>query len=698
MTARSLLLSLALASVLGGCIKSNHSSSVQALFDPAGGVVPVPSDILFLTSADGTLDAPVADPADVTDLGVQLNALDGWSTAASFTVSFEAGVAASSAVPGKSVRMFIVEPDTRLVARGGGVSRILSEVDADDFEVTAAAEDSSGATLRILPTVPLQPATSYMVIITNAVVDAKGRATSASDFFFGAIHTSHIATDIFTIAAQSMVEAAQVFGVKRSTIIFANTFTTQSIGATLAALYEVSMGGEQAVIDGLVAGGLLDTSAGTSTQISASTVAVDGGPFPTVGGLASVYTGGLTVPYYLAPASNSSATAPVIDFAPNLSWWRARFPFALASGTDSDRNLSAMNTLPQVMGVEEIPMLVSIPVSSPPASGKWPVVIFQHGITADRSNLFGIADALAAAGFAAVAIDLPLHGLDSSSPFFTGYLDGGRRERTFGMDVWDNATGAIGPDGTADGSGSSFINLGLPLVSRDNIRQAVSDLFHLTDSLADIDVDGDLVADLDPDQVYFVGHSLGGIIGTIYLRYAEQVRAASLGMPGGAIPKLLEGSAAFGPVVTAGLMGAGLTPGTADWESFFTVAQALIDTADPINHAGAGLNTVRPTHLIEVVGSTTSLPDLVVPNSVAGAPLAGTDPLIAALGLDLITATTTSAGGVRVAVRFSAGGHSSLLEPFTDALAFTEMQSQVAIFLASDGTAVIITDDSVIAD
>ncbi|MBC8404753.1 MAG: hypothetical protein H8E15_05980, partial [Planctomycetes bacterium] len=50
------------------------------------------------------------------------------------------------------------------------------------------------------------------------------------------------------------------------------------------------------------------------------------------------------------------------------------------------------------------------------------------------------------------------------------------------------------------------------------------------------------------------------------------------------------------------------------------------------------------------------------------------------------------------AVRFSAGGHSSLLEPFTDALAFTEMQSQVAVFLASDGTAVVITDDSVIAN
>src|SRR3546814_5166859 len=45
-----------------------------------------------------------------------------------------------------------------------------------------------------------------------------------------------------------------------------------------------------------------------------------------------------------------------------------------------------------------------------PADG-WPVVIFQHGITGNRTQMIAIAPALAAAGFATVAIDLPLHGL-----------------------------------------------------------------------------------------------------------------------------------------------------------------------------------------------------------------------------------------------------------------------------------------------
>jgi pimeloyl-ACP methyl ester carboxylesterase len=696
MKSRSLLLSFALAAVLSGC-KGSHTASVQLLFDPSAGVVPVPSDILFLTSADGTLDAPVDDPADITDLAVQLNALDGWSTSASFTLSFESGVDAATAVAGESVRLFVVESDTSRVRRGGGVTEVLSEVDGDDFDIVAASEDTTGATLRVLPTKPLMPATSYMVIVTNGVKDSGGVSTSGSDFFIGATSTTFQTADIFTIAAKSMVQAAQVWGVNRSSIIFANTFTTQSVGASLSALYDISLGDEQDVIDGLVAGGMLDTSAGTTPQTSAATVTIDGGPIPSTGGLASMYVGGLTVPYFLTAASNTTSTGASYDARPNLEWWRARYPYALTSGTDSDRNLSAMNPLPEARSVEEIPILISVPVGHT-FSSTLPVVIFQHGITADRSNLFGIADALAAAGFAAVAIDLPLHGVDSTSPLFTGYLDGGRRERTFGMDLWNNTTGEVGPDGTIDGSGASFVNLGLPLVSRDNVRQAVSDLFQLSNALGDIDINGDSTADLDADQVYFLGHSLGGIIGTVYLSYAEQVRAASLGMPGGAIPKLLEGSASFGPVVTAGLMSAGLTPGTSDWESFFSVAQALFDTADPINYGSMGLNPDRPTHLIEVVGSDTSFPDLVVPNNVDGAPLAGTDPLVDVLDLDQVSVTTASTAGVRAVVRFTAGGHSSLLEPFTHAAAWAEMQTQVAAFFASDGTAVVITDDSVIED
>jgi pimeloyl-ACP methyl ester carboxylesterase len=46
-----------------------------------------------------------------------------------------------------------------------------------------------------------------------------------------------------------------------------------------------------------------------------------------------------------------------------------------------------------------------------PASG-WPLVIFQHGITRNRSDMFAIAATLAGQGFAVVAVDPPPHGLN----------------------------------------------------------------------------------------------------------------------------------------------------------------------------------------------------------------------------------------------------------------------------------------------
>jgi alpha-beta hydrolase superfamily lysophospholipase len=49
-------------------------------------------------------------------------------------------------------------------------------------------------------------------------------------------------------------------------------------------------------------------------------------------------------------------------------------------------------------------------------------VIFQHGITRNRTDIFAIASTFAAAGFVTVAIDLPLHGLPSSNPFYKNKL------------------------------------------------------------------------------------------------------------------------------------------------------------------------------------------------------------------------------------------------------------------------------------
>ncbi len=249
-----------------------------------------------------------------------------------------------------------------------------------------------------------------------------------------------------------------------------------------------------------------------------------------------------------------------------------------------------------------------------------------------------------------------------------------------------------------DPSGSYFINLPSLLTSRDNIRQAVADLLVLARAIPSTHYSAS-ATDFDGARISFVGQSLGGIIGTVFMGVQPDVQVALLNVPGGGIPRLLEASPSFGPRIRAGLAASGLSPGTPDYDAFFGAAQTVIDSADPINWALPANNSLLASKrllLQEVVGGGSVLPDQVVPNSVAGAPLSGTEPLIRTLGLSTITQTTQSASGIRGVVRFTQGNHGSLLDPTGSPAATAEMQGEMASLLFSQGAAVQVSNPSVI--
>src|SRR5690606_5055638 len=119
----------------------------------------------------------------------------------------------------------------------------------------------------------------------------------------------------------------------------------------------------------------------------------------------------------------------------------------------------------------------------------------------------------------------------------------------------------------------------------------------------------------DGARISFVGQSLGGIIGTVFMGMQPDVSTALLNVPGGGIARLLEASPSFGPRIRAGLLASGgLRPGTPDYDSFFGAAQTVIDSADPINFALASNGTLLASKrllLQEVVGGDGVLPDQV---------------------------------------------------------------------------------------
>ena len=109
---------------------------------------------------------------------------------------------------------------------------------------------------------------------------------------------------------------------------------------------------------------------------------------------------------------------------------------------------------------------------------------------------------------------------------------------------------------------------------------------------------------------------------------------------------------------------------------------------DPINWSAEAAR-LKNIVLHEVIGDT------VFPNFVLTAPLSGTEPMIAAMGLTLYSSTLVNSAGVDGAGRFlQPASHASLLSPATSPAATVEMQKQMATFIASGGTAVVVDDAS----
>jgi len=300
-----------------------------------------------------------------------------------------------------------------------------------------------------------------------------------------------------------------------------------------------------------------------------------------------------------------------------------------------------------------------------------------------------VADAYAAIGFATIAIDMPMHGITPTSSAKDFRLNG-VTERTFDLDfVTQDTNGsitALAPDTVVDSSGRHFVQLGSLLTTRDNLRQAISDLVQLKASLATA-----TGINFDENNVHFLGHSLGGMVGASFVNIATDLKTASFAMSGTQAAYILTNSASFGPEIAAGLAQKGIEAGSADFASFELAAQAVIDSADPISVLA---DISVPTLLLEVVGDgNPQSDDQVIPNYIA--PLGGTEAWASVQGLNSVTGTgaVTDSKGI---IRFTAGDHGSILSPAASLETTMGMQQTVVSFAATNGTAVQIANDTTI--
>lgn len=627
----------------------------KARFIPLSGVLPFPTDLYFNGSTDGTLNIPAT---PFLPNVVALNALDGYSTVATANARFSQPINPAT-ISAATVRMIEVTVDNATKATIG--VRGVRVYGTDYTARVAPTVDSNGSTLEIVPLRPLTPSTGatnvgYLVVLTNGLQDTAGNvATPDADYVAirNALPTCAAITNPslngICLLTGAQLQIAGAVGVPAANVVLSFSFSTQSTRDSSN-----------------IAAGLAVPTAIVAQFTGLNLFNLNPGLPP----IANVYVGTLAIPYYHNPA------------APLTGSWRGA-PFTAVPGAATTTHLSRFNPVPVVQTNPNIPLFVTVPNAlsgqAKPAAG-WPVVIFQHGLRGNRTQSAAIAASYAAQGFVVAAIDIPLHGItDVASPLYMGAI-----ERTFNLDLVNNATGAPGADGVIDASGTHIINLTSLLTSRDNLRQAAADIAQLTRSLPALDLDGDTVSDIDASRIHYSGISLGGIVGTVANALPIATRSAYLNVPGGGIAGLLRESAALSPSVNAGLAAAGLSPGTTLYEQFFRDAQTVVDAGDPLNYIAAAV-AARPTLLTQVVN------DVVVPNT-------ATQRLVTAVSCLRASAAgpnAVAAGNSRW-VHFLSGSHGSLLDPTASIAVTTEMQTHAVSLAASGGAAFIIANPALL--
>ena len=224
-----------------------------------------------------------------------------------------------------------------------------------------------------------------------------------------------------------------------------------------------------------------------------------------------------------------------------------------------------------------------------------PVVLFGHGLTTSRELVYLIADRMAEAGYATLAIDLPYHGERSVC---------GRDRQCRGDATCDERGVCRGPNGDRGelrrveapswlweesptypiSSGRTFIDLDDMVATRDHFAQAMVDLMQALRVIRGADwraASGGW--QLDGDDVVYLGMSLGGILGANLAAVEPALDDFALNVPGGDFMEMIANSQALGGRYRSELDERGLEEGSDAFLRFVHRAHWLLDPVDPMN-------------------------------------------------------------------------------------------------------------------
>lgn len=590
------------------------SSQSEVTFDPAHLVIPFPNDILNPTGSKVDIpDGSGLPPALVAGL----NTLDGFSTTAPIVSEngAETGPVIGGRVNPSSVK-FGPTGTINFVGAGPGSGALPTTLDG--LPKVHACLNCTGAptlpdggpkpdTLAIIPDVPLTERTLYAAYITTELQDDNNKDVAASPAF-ALVRSSaplfdgtHSTVSLLTDAQAAQLEPLRaglkpffdqlaVLGVPRTKIALAWAFHTQSTITTLSQLH----------------GAPLAAPPQTALPLWVEEIGAPAGA-PNPGGVVGHWYIGQILDLFALTGTGGTIN-------PDTAQWAA----------------------------PKIAFVMSVPATPAPASG-YPVTIFGHGLSRDRTDGFAMSASLAAANNVMVAIDEPWHGDRNTCKGFgallvAGGLDpnvasdrlacanpgtqdcnaAGHCELTdrsnAGLQACDHTAldadracfltgqGHCAADDKCEGGafatsfggiplqGWNLINLQNFFATRDNFRQQVISNSQLA-RIASNAATGNLGQQaggitIDGTKLSYAGQSLGGILGSLYSASAPEVKNAALNVPGGGLTNIILTSPAFVQLKTAfqaGLAAQGVETDSPLYDQFLGIVQWIVDPADPLN-------------------------------------------------------------------------------------------------------------------
>lgn len=622
----------------------------EATFDPSASIIPFPNNVLRGgMPAHLTLPIPDGGSALQQNLVAGLNTLDGFSLTAPI-------VSESSETRG-ALDIGQLDPDSLdagmgFLRLGAGIApRVDYCLNCRSSLLPDGGAPNSPQQLQIVPRLPLDEQATYGAYLTTDLKDVDGhRVIAAPAFALTRLlnplcdmatmkSTVPVLADVQACGAggqpgleqlraglKPFVDNLVTAGLTRKKLALAWAFTTESTVSELTTL-----AGAVAAVPSLVTtvtAAPIATSAGVPQPISAVFGALPSSH------ISAVYLGSLTLPFGL--------TGPGNTIRPPNNWTAQKTAYTLTVPTGGT------------------------------AATVWPVVIFGHGLTSNRNTMVAIADSLAAAGFATIAVDVVWHGerttCRGSGPTLvaagvTGATDdfacAGPTNNTAATPDPANAMcsattgrcvarpgGNITPSacasdvqcltqnqgfciaGTCEGADFwrnasrqprvnawNFLNLGNLFATRDNFRHYAIDLAQL---VRIIKADAFFAAGgphLDMTNINYVGQSLGGFNGTLFAATNQDVKYVMLNVPGSDQVGALLASPGFKPVrdgFLAQLAPLGLTPGTPQFDQLTTLLRTIMDKSDPQNFGYTAVNSALPTTRKVFIQSIAN--DFVVPN------------------------------------------------------------------------------------